>query len=82
MVGGAAAEALAKVVLGFLGFWRLAALALAAVTDFFETCLAEALAGLLLADVTMTLGALGVGLVVQYHLPLANAQAWPSAAEP
>jgi hypothetical protein len=28
----------------------------------------------------MTLGALGVGVVVQYHLPFAKAQAWPSLA--
>src|SRR3990167_565878 len=31
---------------------------------------------------SITLAAFGVGLVVQYHLPSANAHAWPSSASP
>ena len=32
--------------------------------------------------VDTVLAALGVAIVVQYHLPLASAQAWPSLAVP
>lgn len=37
---------------------------------------------LVVSGVLITFWALGVGVDVQYHVPLANAQAWPSLALP
>jgi hypothetical protein len=58
----------------------LADLAVLLVADF---AFAEEVVFFAVAVIVVTeLAALGVGVVVQYHLPLANVQAWSSLAVP